>query len=152
MPVEALAKTPSFRDLSAKWEALDAGRLRWGGLWGSARALVTATLAAESAAPSLVIVPDAGAAELALDDLNAFGCGAVAFPARESSLGTEAEVLRARHHALALLGREGFAGVVVAPLAALLQPVPAAGDDAAALDLQEGMTLDPEELVARRRR
>ena len=143
-----LAQAPTWRELVASWKD---GRapLQWGGFWGSAKALATATLARELQAPVLVVVADHAAMELALDDLVSFGAGAVPFPAREARLGAEAEVLRERFHALELVRREGFAGVLVAPLAAMLQPVPAAGDAEAVLELEEGMRLDPDTLLKR---
>ncbi len=144
-PVGVLRATPGWRAFAARWGAQPM-RLRWGGLWGSSKALATATLAREAEAPLLVITADSAAAELAHDDLLGFGCGASLFPARESSLGAEAEVLRGRHHALALLRREGFSGTLVAPLAAMIQPVPPA-DEGATLELRAGMQLDPEELA-----
>ncbi|MDA1260768.1 MAG: helicase-related protein, partial [Planctomycetota bacterium] len=144
-PVGALRATPGWRALASRWGAQPM-RLRWGGLWGSAKALATAALAREADAPLLVITADSAAAELAHDDLLAFGCGASLFPARESSLGVEADVLRGRHHALALLRREGFGGTLVAPLAAMIQPAPPE-DEGATLELRAGMSLDPEELT-----
>lgn len=148
-PVSLLRSTPSFQDLAAKWRDQGLRRLHWGGLWGSSKALLSAALAKEEGQPMLVICADAQQVAMALDDLQAFGCGAVPFPARESSLGTEADVLRERHHALTLAERDGFQGILVAPLAALIQAVPAAteGGDADMLHLEEGMTLDPEELT-----
>lgn len=148
-PASLLRSTPSFQDLAAKWRDQGLRRLHWGGLWGSSKALLSAALAKEEGQPMLVICADAQQVALALDDLQAFGCGAVPFPARESSLGTEAEVLRERHHALTLAERDGFQGILVAPLAALIQAVPAATEngDADMLHLSEGMTLDPEELT-----
>ena len=125
------------------------GRRQWGGFWGSSKALATAALARENAASLLVITADSAMAEMAIEDLQTFGCGAALFPARESSLGAEADVLRGRHHALTLLAREGFGGTIVAPLVALIQPVPAHGDSAAVLELRAGARLDPEDLARR---
>jgi transcription-repair coupling factor (superfamily II helicase) len=147
--VEFLAAAPAWRELIKTWRRASTGRLRWGGFWGSAKALATATLARERAEPMLVITADSAMAEMAIEDLQTFDCGAALFPARESSLGAEADVLRGRHHALALLAREGFSGTLVAPLAALLQPVPAQGDAAAVLELRAGERMDPEELALR---
>ncbi|MHC4823390.1 MAG: transcription-repair coupling factor [Planctomycetota bacterium] len=154
-PVALLRATPSFHDLAARWRDQARGYLRWGGLWGSSKALLSAALTKEFGQPLLVVCADAQQAALAIDDLQAFGCGAVPFPARESSLGTEAEVLRERHHALTLADRDGFQGILVAPLAALIQAVPAPpapGTDPnapsdALLQLREGMSLDPEALT-----
>ncbi len=143
-----LAEAPTWRELVAAWKKSKAP-LHWGGFWGSSKALATATLARELQAPMLVVVADHAAMELALDDLVSFGAGAVPFPAREARLGAEAEVLRERFHALELVRREGFAGVLVAPLAAMLQPVPAAGDAEAVLELEQGMRLDPAALLKR---
>jgi len=148
-PVALLRATPSFHDLAARWRDQASMRLHWGGLWGSSKALLSAALNAELEGPLLVVTADGAAAELALDDLIVFGAGAMPFPARESSLGAEAEVLRERHHALTLIEREGFGGILVAPLAALIQPVPdpAEQDAGGILELTENMQLDPDDLT-----
>ncbi|MBT7012428.1 MAG: hypothetical protein HN961_05880, partial [Planctomycetes bacterium] len=74
MPVKLLRETPSYRDLLKRWKKHKTGApLRWGGLWGSSKACLTAALAADSKTPTLIIVPDAHAAEFALDDLAVFG-------------------------------------------------------------------------------
>ena len=148
-PVALLRATPSFHDLAAQWSSQADLRLHWGGLWGSAKALMSAALNAEQEGPLLVVTADAAAAELAVDDLIVFGAGATPFPARESSLGAEAEVLRERHHALMLIEREGYGGIVVAPLAALIQPVPRPSEQDASgiLELSEKIKLDPEHLT-----
>jgi len=148
-PVALLRATPSFHDLAAKWRDQADSRLHWGGFWGSSKALMSAALNAERPGPLLVITADAAAAELAVDDLTVFGAGAMPFPARESSLGAEAEVLRERHHALMLMERDGFGGVLVAPLAALIQPVPDPSDQegGGVLELAENIELDPDRLT-----
>jgi len=69
------------------------------------------------------------------------------FPARESSLGAESEVLRERHHALNIARREGYSGVLVAPLAALIQAVPGPNDQDSFLELAAGMTLDADDFA-----
>jgi len=153
-PIALLRATPSFHDLTARWRDQAAGSLHWGGLWGSSKALLSLALGAELDQPMLIVVADAKAAALAMDDLEAFGQAALSFPARESSLGTEAQVLRERHHAMHLAAREGFKGFLVAPIAALVQAVPpdadaegrAEGDaDLLSLDLKEGQELDADE-------
>jgi len=151
-PVALLRATPSFHDLAAQWSDQTGGRLCWGGLWGSSKALLSAAFVEEWQEPLLVVCADAQQAALAVDDLTAFDCGVIPFPARESSLGTEAEVLRERYHALTLADREGFKGAIVAPLAALIQAVPPPtkpGEDDASdlLVLSESMALDPEQLT-----
>jgi len=100
-------------------------------------------------APLLLVLPDPPAAELALDDLTTFGAAPVLFPAREARLGVEQDVLRDRFRALDRAGRPGFCGILAAPLAALLQPVPSAAGSAAVLELETGMRLDPEALMRR---
>ncbi len=147
MPVERLRQIPSYQDLLRTWTRAGTRPLHWGGLWGSSKACLTAALAGDRACSMLVVVADPPAADLALDDLASFGCGAVSFPAREGRMGAEPEVLRERHHALDLVAREGFRGILVAPLAALIQPVAAAGDPAAEVLLEQGMKLDPEDLM-----
>ncbi len=143
-----LASAPTWQELVAAWRAADAP-LHWGGFWGSSKALATTTLARAADAPLLVVVADHAAMELALDDLASFGAGAVPFPAREARLGAEAEVLRERFHALELVARQGFAGLLVAPVAALVQPVAAADDGDAVLAIAQGQRLAPDELLKR---
>ena len=140
MPTKRLQKTPSFQDLKKAWKIAGNRPLHWGGLWGASKACLTAGLKP----PLLLIIADSHAVELALDDLTAFGAGGVPFPARESSSGTEPEVLRERHHALNLAQRKGFGGILVAPISALLQPVPSAKDKTLELHLKENMRVDPE--------
>jgi transcription-repair coupling factor (superfamily II helicase) len=149
MPIEHLRSIPSFKDLQKRWNANSSGALRWGGLWGSSKACLTAALATDLDCPLLVVVADPHAAEFARDDLAAFGCGSAPLPARESSLGAEPEVLRERHHALDLATRTGFTGTLIAPVAALIQPVPDADDTESELVLEKGMQLDPDQLMAR---
>jgi transcription-repair coupling factor (superfamily II helicase) len=149
MPTNHLRPIPSYQALLKKWKARKRGALRWGGLWGSSKACLTATLAADLDCPLLVIVPDSHAAEMAHDDLQAFGCGSAPLPARESNMGAEPEVLRERHHAMDLASRKGFVGTIVTPLAALIQPVPEADDEDSVLSLEQGMTLDPDQLMAK---
>lgn len=155
-PRDLLRATPSFHDLTTRWRNQAGGRMHWGGLWGSSKALLSLALAAEADAPLLILVADAKAMALALDDLEAFGQSALPFPARESSLGTEAEVLRQRHHALHLAAREGFKGVLVAPVAALVQAVPPgsaaeseaeAAAELASLELKEAAQLEADEVA-----
>lgn len=97
--------------------------------------------------PLLVICHDANAAACCYDDLLSWQCGATMFPARESSLGAEAEVLRERHHALNLARRDGYNGVLVAPLAALIQAVPSRDDQNNFFELREGMRLDADDFA-----
>ncbi|MDP7561180.1 MAG: hypothetical protein QF745_11645, partial [Planctomycetota bacterium] len=144
--LEAFRDGNSFRKLSKSWSNATKP-LRWGGFWGSSKAMASFELARESSAPLLVVVSDSAAMDLALEDLASFGGGAVPFPAREGKLGADPEVLRERFHALELLGRDGFSGILVAPLAALIQPVPSADDNTAILELSEGMALDPEDFL-----
>lgn len=125
---------------------MERGQLHWGGLWGSSKALLSAALAASSERPLLVVVADPTHAELARDDLEAFGCYPTLFPARESRIGVEAEVLRERHRALEAIGRDGFLGPVVAPIAALLQPVSKSDE---VLELADESVLNPDELLKR---
>ncbi|MCH2100875.1 MAG: hypothetical protein MK209_03025, partial [Planctomycetes bacterium] len=147
-PVDRLRSTPSFVDLKEAWKNAGKSALHWGGLWGSSKACLSAAFAAEAKSPLLILVPDGPSAELALDDLAAFGCGAAMLPARESRLGAEPEVLRERFHALDLATRKGFTGTLVAPLHALIQPVPAAKDAQAEVQLEQGMQIEPDELMA----
>jgi transcription-repair coupling factor (superfamily II helicase) len=148
-PVQRLQATPSYKDLVKAWKTAGKTPLHWGGLWGSAKACLSAAFASQAKVPQLIVVPDGPSAELALDDLAAFGCGAAMLPARESRLGAEPEVLRERFHALDLATRKGFTGTLIAPLHALIQPVPAAADAQAEIYLEQGMQLDPDALMSK---
>jgi transcription-repair coupling factor (superfamily II helicase) len=149
MPHDLLRQTPSYQDLLARWNQAGQQALQWGGLWGSSKACLTAAFATDLKAPLLVLVSDTHAADLALDDLAAFGCGAAPLPAREANLGAEPEVLQERHHAVDLATRRGFQGTLIAPLCSLIQPVARADDRLADLELAQGMQLDPDQLMAR---
>jgi transcription-repair coupling factor (superfamily II helicase) len=89
-----------------------------------------------------VICPDANSAACCYDDLQSWGCGSTVFPARESSLSAEPEVIRERHHTLNLSHRDGYCGVIVAPLAALIQAVPNRDNGDGFIELQEQMELN----------
>jgi transcription-repair coupling factor (superfamily II helicase) len=108
---------------------------------------LVAAISQELGQPLLVICPDANTAACCYDDLLSWGCGATMFPARESSLGAEAEVLRERHHALNLARRDGYCGVLVAPLSALIQAVPSRDDQSGFFELKEGMTLEADDFA-----
>ena len=148
MPIKTLAAAGTFRKLANAWRDSDEP-LNWGGFWGSSKALATAALAAESGNALVVVVADSASMDLAIDDLSTFGAGAIAFPAREGRLGTDAEVLRERFHALDLVARDGFCGILVAPLASLLQPIPAADDSAAFVALEQDQELDADAFLRR---
>ena len=130
-----------------RWVATPSTSLQWGGLWGSSKSLLVAALSRELEAPLLVVCHDATTAACFYDDLLSWGCGATMFPARESSLGAEAEVLRERHHTLKLAKRDGYNGVLIAPLAALIQAVPAQNNHHGFIELTTGMTLDADEFA-----
>jgi transcription-repair coupling factor (superfamily II helicase) len=130
-----------------QWMMTPSTSLQWGGLWGSSKSLLVAALSRELESPLLVVCHDATSAACFYDDLLSWGCGATMFPARESSLGAEAEVLRERHHTLKLAKRDGYNGVLIAPLAALIQAVPALNDQDGFIELTTGMTLDADEFA-----
>ena len=149
MPVERLRAAGGYQDLLARVRKRRRGTLHWGGFWGSSKACMTAALATDLGSPLLVVVPDSSAGELALDDFATLGAGAIPLPAREGRLGAEAAVMRERYQAMERMHRDGFTGVVVAPLAALLQPAPPADGDEQVLEIAEGMSVDPETLLRR---
>jgi transcription-repair coupling factor (superfamily II helicase) len=130
-----------------RWMVTPSTSLQWGGMWGSSKSLLVAALSRELEAPLLVVCHDATTAACFYDDLLSWGCGATMFPARESSLGAEAEVLRERHHTLKLAKRDGYNGVLIAPLSALIQAVPAPNDQDGFIELTAGMTLDADEFA-----
>ncbi|KAA3609583.1 MAG: transcription-repair coupling factor [Planctomycetota bacterium] len=145
--LDRLRKIPSYRDLLQRWQPRKRVHWQWGGLWGSAKSALTASLLRDLDGPLLVITSKSSSAELAFDDLHTLGSGPVRFPAREGRMGVEPEVLRDRFHAMDLATRKGFRGILIAPLAALLQPLPPHTGGPAVLDLQQGMRLEPEQLM-----
>ena len=76
LPVDLLLRTPSFQDFSSRWENSPPGLLEWGGLWGSAKTLLTTACSKQGRKPLLVVAPDPPSADLALGDLKTFGAGA----------------------------------------------------------------------------
>jgi transcription-repair coupling factor (superfamily II helicase) len=139
-------------------ERLTVGRtLRVGGVWGSAAPMLAAGLGRLRDAPVLLVARHLDDADELADDVEVLtGKPAQLFPAWEVDLGAEHvndEVTGERLRVCNLLAqgpgeRDEPADVVVAPVMALLQPVPAPDALAAGrLSLQAGTELDPDALA-----
>jgi transcription-repair coupling factor (superfamily II helicase) len=128
--VESFASAPAVRGTLAR--LVPGASVQVGGAWGSAGALFVAALARGGEGILLVLVSDGEEADAFAADLETFGVSPLPFPARESAgAHLDAEAMRLRLAALdALAPGRGEAGarVVVAPLLALLQPVPDAAE------------------------
>ncbi|MEW6072126.1 MAG: transcription-repair coupling factor [Planctomycetota bacterium] len=150
-----LERSPTFQELVAR--AARERRLAAGNLWGSSQTMVAAALAASGQGPWLLIAATETEAELAVEDLAAFGLEATVLPARESysSTGTihaDPEAIRRRLQAAQRLSGppERRPRLVVASLLSLLQPVPSPAElEGDYLHLAVGQRLDPEDLLER---
>ncbi len=125
-----------------------------GGAWGSAGALFLAALARRAQGTFLAVVSDPEEADAFAADLETFGATPLPFPARETGgAHPDAEAIRLRLAALDALTRApagSGARVVVAPLLALLQPVPDAAElRRSLLPLETGDLLDPDATMRR---
>ncbi|MBX3396333.1 MAG: transcription-repair coupling factor [Phycisphaerae bacterium] len=121
------------------------------GLWGSSAPILATLIAAQRNAPVLYVCAHAEQADHALDDMEAAGGrGIELFPAwetlpNEGSGAGEIGVERAR---LCDLLRHGTISILIAPIQALMQPVPAPGNlDANTLTLVKGEQRDPESIA-----
>ena len=116
-----------------------------GGLWGSSVAFFLAALARRSPACLLAVVSSVEEAESLADDLRLFtDAPCEVFPAWETPPGEEPYPGQLQSQRLALgrrLAAGGWPGVIVAPVQALLQPLPAPSALAGAtLELRVGQT------------
>ncbi len=126
--------------------------VRLGGVWGSAGPLIAAAQGAIGHAPVLYVTPHLDDADAVADDIQLFtGTAPAIFPAWEAQLATDHVSEEVTGQRLALLNRlaEGRTpAVVIAPVMALLQPVPTPDALAAGRRLIErGQTLGMDELV-----
>jgi transcription-repair coupling factor (superfamily II helicase) len=151
-----LERLDTFRALAG---ALRPGALvSAGGLWGSAQMLALAALTRRAAGPWVVLTSKPAEAEAATSDLEALGLDPLLLPARESHLSGGASV---HADAAAVRGRlivaERLAGppeerprLLVAPLLALLQPLPDPSQvKRDTLELRCGKNLEVEDLLER---
>ena len=106
-----------------------AGHATAGGLWGSSVAILLAALAKRAPATLLVVMPSGDDAEQLVDDLRLFAShDPVLFPSWETSPSEEefpGSLQSQRLGLLRLLGAGEAPRLIVAPVQALLQPVPA---------------------------
>ncbi|MGC9454447.1 MAG: transcription-repair coupling factor [Phycisphaerae bacterium] len=134
-------------------------RLRIGGVWGSAAPMAAAALGRLRDAPVLLVARHLDDADDLADDVEVLtGRSAQLLPAWEVDVGGEHvndEVTGERLRVCNLLAREPErrdepADVIVAPIMALLQPVPSPESLAEGrLTLRAGAELDPDALTAR---
>jgi len=126
------------------------------GAWGSSSALAVAALAAEQAAPLLVVVPQMTAVPVWAEDLATFsGTMPLIFPAFESwpvveRAGKIAPQTSERLRVLQQLLADPAPGrIVLAPMAALIQPVPQRAELAArGRKIKVGESVDPDAFCA----
>ncbi|MFP4054122.1 MAG: transcription-repair coupling factor [Phycisphaerae bacterium] len=133
------------------------GVLRVGGVWGSSGALFAAAVGRLTGRPVLMIAGHLDAADDVADDMEVFtGRKVQQLPAWEVDLGVDHvndEIAGERLRLCGLLSqppsrREEPADLIVAPVMALLQPVPSPQTLAAAkLELSHGMEMGPEALA-----
>ena len=155
--LSVLQAHPPFREVE---RALDAGGPCYAeGVWGSAGAYIAAALAARGGRMILSVLPHIQQAEEFVEDVALFSPGApLFFPAWEAWEEDEipdAETLSQRLAVLKELslhpdgkGPGGSAGVIVAPVRAVLQPVPSPWLMAQnALVLRKGVARPPEEIT-----
>jgi transcription-repair coupling factor (superfamily II helicase) len=140
-------------------DAFSAGRaVKLSGVWGSSAPLVAAAIGRMRRATVLVVTAQLDEADDAADDIEVFsGQPAQLFPAWETDLagrGANDDIAAARLRLCNLLGqpanlRDEPVDVIVAPVMAMMQPVPSAAALAAARkELRRGQVQDIEELVA----
>jgi len=116
-----------------------------GGLWGSSVAVFLAALSRHAPTSILVVVPSVEDAEQLAEDVRLFGeCEPALFPALESSPTDDAFPGQLHSQRLGLLrrlaaGGEATPALILAPVQAVMQPVPDTGALAAAtLELRTG--------------
>ncbi|HEY2784574.1 MAG TPA: transcription-repair coupling factor [Fimbriiglobus sp.] len=153
-----LTELPRRIQTAEGWERLRAS-IRQGesgtidGAWGSSRAAAVAALAEETPGSLLVVVPSVADLDLWADDLTSFsGTAPSLFPAFDTwplppNKGTILPEMAGRLRILQSFA-SGPPKVVVAPFAALIQPVPPLEDfRAQGRTLRTGEPTDPEELA-----
>jgi len=154
MAIATIARDPTLRALCARVEEDRSGDLVVSGLWGSSAPLVVAVAAEAARRPVLYVTARLDAADDAQDDLELFSGGPCQMlPAWESIPGEgpgsgEIEAERVRVCTL-LSGSPDGPHVIVAPVQALMQPVPtAAALEANTLRLAPGQKRELGELAA----
>ncbi len=148
-----LAQAPGWPGLVAALRANGSGTID--GAWGSSGAAAVAALALDAPAPVLVVVPGPADVPLWAEDLTTFhGRRPAIFPAHDtwppqSNRGRISDEAGTRLRVLQMLQTPTPPPLVVAPMAALVQPVPARDDLAAAgRKLTVGAALDLDEFTA----
>jgi len=113
-----------YRAVVEKLRSGQAGTIE--GAWGSAASLITAALAQEEPPCLVAVIPHVGDVDYFVRDLVSFGCKEVdVFPAWEGDpRRARDEVQAARLRVLSAFASGRFSPVLVAPIQALLQPVP----------------------------
>ena len=146
--VSALVESTTLKKLFTQWDKANRKYTQWGGLWGSAKSLTCACIAKHINEPILVICTNSYQARCFVDDLITWGCNPILFPARESALGAETNVLKDRQTALELIQRNDTKNIFVTTTSALIQAVPDNNDEKYNLNLKEDMRQDPGALAA----
>lgn len=121
------------------------------GLWGSSAPILTTLIAAQRSAPVLYVCAHAEQADHALDDMEAAGGrGIELLPAWETlpDEGGGAGEIGVERARLCDLLRHGTIPILIAPIQALMQPVPAPSSlNANTLTLVKGEQRDPESIA-----
>ena len=148
----------SSAEFAAAVASVGDGRVRFGGLWGSSLAFFLAAWEAQAApaAPCLIVTATLEEADELGESIELFsGSRVLPFPAWESLFSgdsePDADILGARLDVLARLGEaDPWSGYLVAPVQALLQPVPPPEVlRRAVLELRCDSEMPPERVVER---
>jgi transcription-repair coupling factor (superfamily II helicase) len=147
-----LAASSGWANLRAAVRAGESGTID--GAWGSAGALAVVALAQECAGPLVVVLPNVADVTPWSGDVSSFlGVAASIFPAHDSwppmpTRGRISEETSGRLRVLQQLTSESPPKIVLAPMAAIMQPVPVREDWlSAGRKVTSGETLDIEDLL-----
>ncbi|MDP7070469.1 MAG: transcription-repair coupling factor [Phycisphaerales bacterium] len=144
---EAIDESPLIDRIG---EAMQRGVVSIEGRAGSSTCLVLAALARKQPSPRLLVTAHLDQADEAIEELVAGGTAAIRFPALETLPGetsARSDLIAERLRLVRDLGQVNT--VVVAPIAALMQPVPPPEDLQDQLrTIRPGDRLDPSELIA----
>ncbi len=147
------------KKLQSAAEKLAPGKtVRFGGVWGSSAAMIGGALGRITGRPILFVTTHLDDADALADDIELFtGRAAQIFPAWELEVGSEHvsdDIIGERMRICTLLAepieaRDEPVDILIAPVVALLQPVPTPRALAEArLSLQLGAEIPPEEIIS----
>jgi transcription-repair coupling factor (superfamily II helicase) len=121
------------------------------GRWGSSTTVLCGAMAMKSARHRILVTAHLDQADEAVDELLDMGVAARRFPAMEilpGETGMRSDLLAHRISTLSQLGKE-YSQVLVAPIAALMQPIPPlAGLDELLRTIVDGESVDRDSLLA----